>query len=65
MHEDYDRLGILRPDHEPKATQHVPGIIAMMQALIDKDYAYVAANGDVMYSVSKIRGVRPTVRQAT
>ena len=24
MHEDYDRLGILRPDHEPKATEHVP-----------------------------------------
>jgi cysteinyl-tRNA synthetase len=53
MHEDYDRLGILRPDHEPKATQHVPGIIAMVQALLAKDYAYVAANGDVMYSVAK------------
>ncbi|RPH48025.1 MAG: cysteine--tRNA ligase [Lysobacterales bacterium] len=53
MHEDYDRLGILRPDYEPKATEHVPGIIAMTQQLIEKEYAYVAANGDVMYSVSK------------
>jgi cysteinyl-tRNA synthetase len=52
MHEDYDRLGILRPDHEPKATEHVPSIIAMTQALIEKNHAYVASNGDVMYSVS-------------
>jgi cysteinyl-tRNA synthetase len=52
MHEDYDRLGILRPDHEPRATEHVPSIIAMTQALIEKNYAYVASNGDVMYSVS-------------
>src|SRR5262245_23990840 len=29
MHEDYDRLAILRPNFEPKATEHVPGIIAM------------------------------------
>jgi cysteinyl-tRNA synthetase len=53
MHEDYDRLGVLRPDHEPKATEHVPGIIAMIERLIEKGYAYVAPNGDVMYSVSK------------
>lgn len=53
MNEDYDRLGILRPDYEPKATEHVPGIIAMTQRLIENGYAYVAANGDVMYSVSR------------
>ena len=53
MHEDYDRLGILRPDHEPKATEHIEGIIRITQALIDKGYAYVASNGDVLYSVSK------------
>ncbi len=56
MHEDYDRLGILRPDHEPKATEHVASIIAMTQRLIDKDFAYVASNGDVMYSVAKFVG---------
>ena len=53
MHEDYDRLGILRPTHEPRATAHIPGIISMTQTLIDKGYAYLAANGDVMYSVAK------------
>jgi cysteinyl-tRNA synthetase len=52
MHEDYDRLGILRPDFEPKATEHVPRIIAITRTLIEKQYAYVATNGDVMYSVS-------------
>jgi cysteinyl-tRNA synthetase len=53
MHEDYDRLGILRPTHEPKATEHVQGIISMTQVLIDKGFAYLATNGDVLYSVSK------------
>jgi cysteinyl-tRNA synthetase len=53
MHRDYDALGILRPDHEPRATQYVPGMIEMTQTLIDKGYAYVASNGDVMYSVAR------------
>jgi cysteinyl-tRNA synthetase len=53
MHKDYDALGILRPDHEPRATQYVPGMIAMIQKLIDKGYAYVGDSGDVLYSVAK------------
>ena len=52
MHEDYDRLNILRPDHEPRATQYVLGMITLTQTLIDKGYAYVASDGDVMYSVA-------------
>ena len=52
MHEDYDRLNILRPDHEPRATEYVPGMIALAELLIEKGHAYVAGNGDVMYSVS-------------
>jgi cysteinyl-tRNA synthetase len=53
MHEDYDRLGILRPDHEPRATQYVPQIIAMVSTLIDKGFAYATGDGDVMYSVAR------------
>jgi cysteinyl-tRNA synthetase len=53
MHEDYDRLNILRPDFEPKATDHMPSMVAMTGTLIDKGYAYVASDGDVMYSVTK------------
>ena len=56
MHEDYDRLGILRPDHEPKATEHIASIISLNERLIEKGYAYVASNGDVLYSVSKFEG---------
>ena len=52
MHEDYDRLNILRPDHEPRATQYVPGMIALAERLIQRGHAYVADDGDVMYSVS-------------
>jgi len=53
MHEDYDRLGILRPTHEPRATAHIPGIISMTQTLIDKGYAYLSNDGDVVYAVAK------------
>jgi cysteinyl-tRNA synthetase len=52
MREDCAQLGILPPDHEPRATQFVPQIIAMVQQLIARDYAYVASNGDVMYAVA-------------
>ncbi|NBU24698.1 MAG: cysteine--tRNA ligase, partial [Gammaproteobacteria bacterium] len=52
MHEDYDRLNIMRPDHEPRATQYVPGMVALAQRLIERGHAYVADDGDVMYSVS-------------
>jgi cysteinyl-tRNA synthetase len=53
MHEDCARLGLDSPDLEPRATEYIPEIIAMTQTLVDKGYAYRAANGDVMYSVRK------------
>ena len=56
MNEDCGRLGIVRPDHEPRATQYVPQIIAMVAQLLAKDYAYLAANGDVMYAVARFAG---------
>jgi len=53
MHEDAAALGVERPDHEPCATGHVPGMIRMIQALVDKGLAYAAPNGDVYYSVHR------------
>jgi cysteinyl-tRNA synthetase len=53
MHEDCATLGLQPPDREPRATEYIGPIIAMTQTLIDKGYAYVASNGDVMYSVRK------------
>jgi cysteinyl-tRNA synthetase len=51
--EDCHALGLQVPDDEPRATGYIPEIIAMTQTLIDKDYAYVAGNGDVMYAVRR------------
>jgi cysteinyl-tRNA synthetase len=56
MNEDCERLGIARPDHEPRATEYLPQIIAMIEQLAERDYAYVATNGDVMYSVARFAG---------
>ena len=55
MHEDSEKLNILRPDSEPKATEYMPQIIDLIQQLVDKDYAYVGDNGDVYYDVSKFQ----------
>ena len=51
MHEDSDALGIIPPDAEPKATDHIAEIISMCEKLIEKGHAYVADNGDVYYDV--------------
>ncbi|WP_435954814.1 cysteine--tRNA ligase [Dryocola sp. BD626] len=51
MHKDFDALNILRPDSEPRATKHIPEIIEIVEQLIARNHAYVASNGDVMFSV--------------
>ena len=56
MHEDCATLGLQQPDLEPRATEFIAPIIAMIQTLIDKGFAYAADNGDVMYSVRKFPG---------
>jgi cysteinyl-tRNA synthetase len=56
MQEDCAILGLQSPDLEPRATDFIAPIIDMTQTLIDKGYAYVAVNGDVMYSVRKFPG---------
>ncbi|GAA0570773.1 cysteine--tRNA ligase [Halomonas salifodinae] len=56
MHEDEARLFVLRPDAEPRATGHVGEILAMIETLIDKGYAYAANNGDVYYRVRQFAG---------
>jgi len=56
MDEDTAALGNLKPDIEPRATQNVPQMIALIRKLIDKGFAYQAGNGDVFYSVRQFRG---------
>ncbi|QJE72823.1 cysteine--tRNA ligase [Aerophototrophica crusticola] len=50
FHADMDELGLLRPDIEPRATTHIPQMVAMIQALVDKGFAY-AAEGHVLFHV--------------
>ena len=55
MHEDERALSVLPPDIEPKATQSIPDIIAMIEILCAKDLAYVGNNGDVFYAVTNFK----------
>ena len=57
MHEDTDALGVLRPDHEPKATDHMQAILRMIDTLVDKGFAYHADNGDVYFAVSRFNEI--------
>jgi cysteinyl-tRNA synthetase len=52
MHEDFDALGIAKPDVEPRATAHIPEMLAHIQKLVDRGIAYPSA-GDVYFSVEK------------
>ena len=49
---DMDRLGVLRPDLEPRATDHIEEMIHLIGELIDRGLAY-EADGDVYYRVSR------------
>ena len=55
MYKDADALGTLRPDKEPKATEYIPQIIAMIETLIEKGFAYASDNGDVYYNVKAFK----------
>ena len=51
MNKDASALGVLPPDSEPKATEHMTEIIEMISQLIKKKHAYLASNGDVYFNV--------------
>ncbi|KGB82968.1 cysteinyl-tRNA synthetase [Rhodovulum sp. NI22] len=54
-HEDMEALGTLRPDHEPRATEYIPQMVAMIGDLISKGHAYVA-EGHVLFAVESYAG---------
>ncbi len=45
-----DGIFVLRPDLEPRCTEHIDGIVTMVQTLVDKEHAY-AVDGDVYFAV--------------
>jgi len=56
MHEDVAALGIEPPTHEPRATDHVAGMLDLIGTLERKGLAYRAPDGDVNFAVRKFPG---------
>ena len=53
---DADALSVERATCNPRATEHIPQIIALVETLIEKGHAYPAENGDVYFSVRSFPG---------
>lgn len=53
MHADFAALGLLPADIEPRVTTHMAEIISLIEQLLEKGFAYVAKDGDVLFDVSK------------
>lgn len=54
FHHDTDSLGVLRPDHEPRATAYIPQMIALIEKLILNNHAYVA-DGHVLFHTPSMK----------
>ncbi|BBL34833.1 cysteine--tRNA ligase [Nitrosomonas stercoris] len=53
MEEDATALGVIPPSFEPRATECIDGMLTMIKALLDRELAYIASNGDVFYDVRR------------
>lgn len=53
MHHDTDALNILLPTEEPRATEYIAQMVALIETLLAKGYAYINADGDVCYQVNR------------
>lgn len=56
MNADAAALGVIRPDHEPRATEYVAEMLSMIGQLEQNGLAYQAADGDVNFAVRKFPG---------
>lgn len=57
FHEDVKALGCLPPTHEPRATEHIDGMVKIIQQLIDRCHAYVATGSEgreVLFAVGSM-----------
>lgn len=55
MHDDFNALGLMPADIEPRVTTHMAEIIELIETLVAKGYAYIASDGDVLFDVSKYK----------
>lgn len=53
MNDDFAALNLMRPDVEPKVSEHIPEIIEMIETLITKGFAYTDTSGDVLFNIAK------------
>ncbi len=54
--EDCATLRLLAAEHLPRATQHIPGMLALIQRLLDAGVAYAAQDGSVYFSIERYPG---------
>ena len=54
FHDDAKYVGALKPTFEPRATEHIPEMIELIEKLISKEFAYVA-DGNVLFSSNKFK----------
>lgn len=52
MHRDFDAIGLLPADIEPRVTTHMDEIIEVIRRLMEKGHAYQSSSGDVLFDVS-------------
>lgn len=55
MHEEFERLNLLKPDIEPKATETITDMVQMIEMLINQGHAYHVPGGDVYYNVMSFK----------
>jgi cysteinyl-tRNA synthetase len=53
--EDINALNVKPADHYPKATQHIPQMVTLIQTLLQKGYAYKAKDGSTYYAIAKFK----------
>ena len=63
FNEDNDYLNVIKPTHEPKATEYISQMISMIETLISKNNAYVLEDGEVLFSVKSIDSYGSLSRQ--
>ncbi len=61
--EDMKALNCLEPHQKPRATEHIPDIISLIEKLLARGFAYKAADGSVYFSIEKYRGAGCTYGQ--
>jgi len=53
--EDIATLNIEKADFYPKATDHIPEMVALVKKLLDRDYAYRSEDGSIYFNISKFK----------